>query len=152
MIALAVPTPQHRTGRLEVAVWLKAEPTRELDGTEHQVLRELERDWDPVRPPSCVALTPEGLELAPPHPLRSHRVLDAKAPRIDQVAVHRQPPIPVGLCDHDESNAAVTGLRWRAGVARPIVEALDSQPMAPAGADPAPRLVAGSACSVSSAS
>ena len=122
---------------------LEAEPSRELDGTEHQVLRELEWDSDPVRLPRCVALTPERLELTPPYPLRSHRVLDAKAPRIDQVAADRQSVIPVGVCDHDESDAAVTGLRRRAGVARPIIVVLDSQPVAPARADPAPRLVAG---------
>jgi hypothetical protein len=50
--------------------------------------------------------------------------------------------MPISRCDQDERDAAASRLRGRAGIARPIIVPRDSEPMAPAGVDPTPRIVA----------
>ena len=54
--------------------------------------------------------------------------------------------MPIRLCNQDECDAAVARLRGSAGVVGPIIVARDLEPMAPAGVDPTPRLIAGLVC------
>ena len=112
--------PQRPPRAAEVGVRLEAEAPCEVDGTEHEVLRELERDRNVLRLPRPEVLALEGLELAPAHPPRPDRVLDPEAPCVDQVAAHGRLVASFGRGDENTGDAAVAGVSRRAGVVWPI--------------------------------
>ena len=70
----------------------------------------------------------------------------SRAAGIDQEAAYRQPTMPIRLGDQDERDAAIARLRRRAGIAGPIIAPRDPEPLAPAGVDPAPRVIASLVC------
>src|SRR5205085_10005141 len=109
----------------EVPVRIEAEAPRVLDRAEHEVLGELERDRDPLRLPRSEVMALEAVKLAPRHPLRPDRVLDAEAPCIDQVAVNGQLLGSVGRSNQHAGDTAVAGVHRRPGVIWPISVTVD---------------------------